>query len=60
MEVQEVTKDYVIIDGERIYFDEPFDEEPDKDSFEQWLRLVEDLLEILFCSRVTNEIVHTS
>lgn len=26
MEVQKVTRDYVIIDGEKIYFDEPFDQ----------------------------------
>jgi len=60
VEVQEVTKDYVIVDGEKIYFDEPFDEEPDKDDFEKWLRRVEDLLETLFCSKATNEAVHAS
>jgi len=55
-----VTKDYVIIDGEKIYLDEPFEEKPDRDDFEQWLHRVEDLLEILFCSRATNETVHAS
>lgn len=54
-----MTKDYVIVDGEKIYFDEPFAEKPDKDDFEKWLYRVEDLLEILFCSKATNEAVHT-
>ena len=60
MEVQEVTKDFVIIDGEKIYFDEPFDEEPSKEDFERWLRRVESLLETLFCLKVTDEAVHPS
>ena len=30
MEVLEVTKEYAIVDGEKIYFDESFEEEPDK------------------------------
>jgi len=60
MEILEVTKDYVIINGEKIYFDEPFDEEPDKADFEQWLHRIESLLETLFYSKVTNETVHTS
>ena len=54
-----MTKDYVIVDGEKIYFDEPFDEGPNKANFEQWLCRTEDLLEILFCSKATNEAVHT-
>lgn len=60
MEVREVTKDYVIIDNEKIYFDEPFGEEPDKDDFEKWLRRLEDLLESLLCSKATNEAIHSS
>jgi len=60
VEVQEVARDYVIIDGEKIYFDEPFDKEPDKDDFEKWLRRVGDLLETLFCSRATNEAIYAS
>lgn len=55
-----MTKDYVIVDGEKIYFDEPFAEKPDKDDFEKWFYRVEDLLKILFCSKATNEAVHTS
>ena len=60
VKVHRVTKDYVIVDGEKIYFDEPFDEEPDKESFEKWLRQIESLLETLFCSRATDETIHTS
>jgi hypothetical protein len=58
--VQEVTKDYAIVDGEKIYFDEPFDEVPDKADFEQWLHRIESLLEALFCSKATDEAVHAS
>ena len=43
-----MTKDYAIVDGEKIYFDEPFDEEPDRADFEKWLRRVAGLLETLF------------
>ena len=60
VEVLEVTKDYAIVDGEKIYFDEPFDEEPDKADFEQWLHRIEDLPETLFCSKATNEAIHAS
>jgi len=60
VEVQEVTKDYVIIEGEKICFDEPFDEEPDKKEFEKWLRRVEGLLETLLCSEAANETIHAS
>ena len=48
MEVMEVTKDCAIVDGEKIYFDEPFDEEPDKADFEGWLHRVGGLLETPF------------
>jgi len=34
MEVSAVTKDYAIVDGEKIYLDEPFDEAPDEADFE--------------------------
>lgn len=60
MEVQEVTKDYVIVDGEKIYFDEPFEEEPYRADFEKWLHRLEALLETLFCLRAADEAVHTS
>jgi hypothetical protein len=60
MEVSEVTKDYAIVDGEKIYFDEPFDEEPDKADFEKWLHRIEGLLEDLFRSKNADEAVHAS
>lgn len=60
MGAQEVTKDYVLVGSEKIYFDEPFDEEPDKADFEKWLHRIENLLEALFCSKAANETVHTS
>jgi len=37
LQVTELTKDYVILSGERIDFDEPFDETPNMDEFTQWL-----------------------
>lgn len=55
MEVQEVTKDYAIVDGEKIYFDEPFDEEPDSADFEKWLRRIEGLLETRFYSKTIQQ-----
>ena len=33
-----MTKGYAIVDGEKIYFDEPFKETPDKADFEEQLR----------------------
>ena len=60
MEVTEVTKNYMIVDGEKIYFDEPFDEVPDKADFEKWLHRIEGLLGTLFCSKATDEAVHAS
>jgi hypothetical protein len=59
MEVQEVTKDYAVVNGEKIYFDEPFEEEPDKADFEKWLHRIEDLLETLFCSEATRRAAET-
>ena len=53
MEVQEVTKNYVVINDEKIYFDEPFDRKPSKDEFERWFQLIRDLIETLFCSEAT-------
>lgn len=51
MEVSEVTKDYAIVNGEKIYFDEPFEEVPDKADFEKWLHRIEGLLEKLFTQK---------
>jgi len=55
-----VTKDYAIVDGEKIYFDEPFEEEPDKADFEQWLYRIEGLLEKLLRSEAADEAVYAS
>jgi len=60
VEVSEVTKDYVIVDGEKIYFDEPFEEVPDKTDLKEWLHRIEGLLETLFCSKAADETVHAS
>ena len=60
MEVSEVTKDYAVVNGEKIYFDEPFEEEPDEADFEKWLRRIEGLLEDLFRSKGADEAVHAS
>lgn len=60
MEVSEVTKDYAIVGGEKIYFDEPFEEAPDKADFEEWLHRIGSLLETLFYSKATDEAVHAS
>ncbi len=60
MEVLEVTKDYAIVDGEKIYFDESFEEEPDKANYEEWLQRIEGLLETLLRSKAADEAVHAS
>jgi len=60
MEVAEVTKDYAVVDGEKIYFDEPFEEEPDKADFEKWLHRIEDSLKTLFRSSADDEAVYAS
>ena len=35
--VSELTKEYAILNGERIEFDEPFEETPNKADFVKWL-----------------------
>jgi hypothetical protein len=50
VEVSELTKEYAILNGEKIMFDEPFEELPDKDDFMRWLtniknELVKDVTE---------------
>jgi hypothetical protein len=37
VDVSELTKDYAVINGETIMFDEPFDETPTKADFAKWL-----------------------
>lgn len=45
LQVTELTKDYVVLCGERIDFDEPFDETPNLDEFTQWLVNIKGVLE---------------
>ena len=45
MEIKKLTKEYVIIDGEQIWFDEPFEELPPKEDFEKWLKNIKKILE---------------
>jgi len=59
-EIQEVTKDYVIIDGEKIYFDEPFDHVPDEQEFAEWLKKIHQVLECLFYGNIGNDEKQTS
>ena len=51
MEIKELTKDYVIIGKETIWFDEPFDELPTKEDFEKWLKNIRIVLVISFASK---------
>jgi len=45
MKIKELTKDYVIIGEEQIWFDEPFEELPSKKEFEKWLKNIKKILE---------------
>jgi len=51
MEINELTKEYAIIDGEQIRFDEPFDELPSKEEFEKWLKNIRKILERSLASK---------
>jgi hypothetical protein len=51
MEINELTKEYAIIDGEQIWFDEPFDELPSKEEFEKWLKNIRKILERSLASK---------
>ena len=37
IQVTELTKEYVVLNGERIDFDEPFEDDPNTEEFTQWL-----------------------
>ena len=37
VEVSELTKEYAVVNGERIEFDEPWEEQPNHDDFVKWL-----------------------
>jgi len=45
LQVTELTKEYVVLNGERIDFDEPFEDTPDKDEFTQWLTNIRGVLD---------------
>ena len=50
VDVSELTKEYAVLNGEKIVFDEPFEELPNKADFIKWLtniknELVEDVIE---------------
>lgn len=51
MEIKELTKDYVIVGKETIWFDEPFDEVPTKKDFEKWLKNIKKVLEKSLASK---------
>jgi len=44
LQVTELTKEYVVLNGERIDFDEPFEDTPDKGEFTQWLTNIRGVL----------------
>ena len=48
MEIKELRKEYVIIDNEKIWFDEPFDDVPSKEDFVKWLKTIKKVLEKSF------------
>ena len=45
VDVSELTKDYAVINGEQIMFDEPFEETPTKADFAKWLTNITNVLE---------------
>lgn len=51
MEIKKLTKEYVVIDKEKVWFDEPFEELPSKKEFEQWLKNIKKVLEKSFASK---------
>ena len=41
----ELTKEYVVLNGERIDFDEPFEDDPNMEEFTQWLTNIKGVLD---------------
>lgn len=37
VEVSELTKEYAVVNGERIEFDQPWEETPNREDFVKWL-----------------------
>ena len=48
VDVSELTKDYAVVNGEQIMFDEPFEETPSKKDFERWLANITNVLEATY------------
>ncbi|MGM0366670.1 MAG: hypothetical protein ACQEP5_09080 [Actinomycetota bacterium] len=51
MEIKKLTREYVIINEEKIWFNEPFEEIPSKEEFEKWLKSIKKVLEKSFASK---------
>lgn len=45
LEIVKITREYVVINGEKIWFDEPFKTLPLKNEFELWLENIKVILE---------------
>ena len=45
IQVTEITKEYVVLNGERIDFDEPFEDDPNMEEFTQWLTNIKGVLD---------------
>jgi hypothetical protein len=45
IQVTELTKEYVVLNGERIDFDEPFEDDPNMEEFTQWLTNIKGVLD---------------
>jgi hypothetical protein len=45
VDVSKLTKDYAVVNGEKIMFDEPFEETPSREDFEKWLTNISNVLE---------------
>ena len=45
IQVTELTKEYVVLNGERIDFDEPFEDDPNTEEFTQWLTNIKGVLD---------------
>lgn len=44
VEVSELTKEYAVVNGERIEFDQPWEETPNHEDFVKWLTNIENEL----------------
>jgi hypothetical protein len=44
VEVSELTKEYAVVNGERIEFDQPWEETPNREDFVKWLTNIQNEL----------------